>query len=160
MDGDAEFTRVPAQDFEEGFDQLLREAWHSYQEYMFSSPTNLSAHQLYFLRFLAQRQSCTPSDVAREFGITLAAVTGFIDRLQKQGLVFRRHSETDRRLVLLYLTKKGEESLQEFALVRREKLAKLRQNLGAETVNYLQAGLKTLIEGLNSVNKANDLNKE
>lgn len=155
MNVDPKSTSVARQNFEDGFDHLLREAWRSYQEYMFASPNDLSAHQLYFLSFLAQRQTCTPSEVAKEFGITLAAVTGFIDRLQKLGLVGRRHSETDRRLVLLYLTPEGEASLQKFARLRREKLVKLRKALGAETVNHLQSELITLIESLSSLSGSN-----
>lgn len=44
-------------------------------------------------------------------GVTKAAITGTVDRLEKRGLVQRRPNEFDRRGVVVALTQKGESLL-------------------------------------------------
>jgi len=49
----------------------------------------------------------TPAALASFIGIDGAAITRHLDRIQKQGLILREHSTTDRRSVNLKLTRKG-----------------------------------------------------
>ena len=49
----------------------------------------------------------TPATLASFIGIDGAAITRHLDRIEKQGLVVREHSTTDRRSVNLKLTRKG-----------------------------------------------------
>jgi len=53
----------------------------------------------------------TISDLAAVLGVSLSAVTSLVDRLVNDELVERRHSEEDRRLVLVRLTPRGEQVL-------------------------------------------------
>ncbi len=50
---------------------------------------------------------CTPSRLANELGITRAATTALIDRLEGAGHVERYRSDTDRRQVLVSMTDKA-----------------------------------------------------
>ena len=79
-------------------------------------------HQMMFLKYLERRVTCTPSDIAQQFGITLGAVTGFVDRLHKLGLITRTRSEEDRRVVIIQLTAEGSESLNTFEEQRTNKI--------------------------------------
>ncbi|WP_105131568.1 MarR family transcriptional regulator, partial [Streptococcus suis] len=49
----------------------------------------------------------TPSDVARTLMVTLGTVTTSLNNLERKGYVERIRSTKDRRVVHLYLTKKG-----------------------------------------------------
>ena len=49
----------------------------------------------------------TPASLASFIGIDAAAITRHLDRLEKQGLLVRERSTTDRRVVNLKLTRKG-----------------------------------------------------
>lgn len=49
----------------------------------------------------------TPAALASFVGIDGAAITRHLDRLEKQGLIEREPSPTDRRSVILTLTRKG-----------------------------------------------------
>ena len=49
----------------------------------------------------------TPASLASFIGIDRAAITRHLDRLEKQGLLVRETSTTDRRFVNLKLTRKG-----------------------------------------------------
>ncbi len=130
---------------------LLRLVWQKYQEYLLPENSELSAHQVYFLMFLARRGTCTPSEISQEFGITLGAVTGFVDRLYKLGLISRSRSEEDRRLVLIELNGKGNELLQEFARKREEKHFRLLEKMGSTETAELKRSLRRLKSALAEV---------
>lgn len=53
------------------------------------------------------------SHLAKKLGYTPGAMTGIADKLTKEGYAKREYDTTDRRVILLALTNKGEELLQE-----------------------------------------------
>ncbi len=60
----------------------------------------------------------TVSDVAREFGVSLSAVTASADRMNRIDLLRRFRDEADRRVVWLDLTPAGREAVGAFLEVR------------------------------------------
>jgi DNA-binding MarR family transcriptional regulator len=65
------------------------------------------------LLYLRDGIASTASDIAREFSHDSGALTRVIDQLQRRGLVSRRRSTSDRRVVDLTLTKKGGQTIEE-----------------------------------------------
>ncbi|MEN6350342.1 MAG: MarR family transcriptional regulator [Syntrophomonas sp.] len=128
-------------------DLIFRKVWKKYQYFLMPKESELSMHQMLFLKYLEGRETCTPSDIAKQFGITLGAVTGFIDRLYKLGLITRTHSEKDRRLVLIQLSPKGIEPLNAFEKEREKKFTRIFEKLDGLQV----AELKKALEQLNIV---------
>lgn len=126
---------------------LFRRVWKKYQNFLMFTSSELSMQQMMFLKLLEQKGTCTPSDIAQKFEITLGAVTSFVDRLHKLGLVKRTRSEEDRRVVLIQLSPQGEEALLTFARERKKKLSCLMQRLDPSHLNKLN----TALEQLNSV---------
>ena len=125
-------------------DQLFRVVWKKYQSFLMPKENELSMHQMMFLKYLERRVTCTPSDIAQQFGITLGAVTGFVDRLHKLGLITRTHSEEDRRVVIIQLSHKGIEPLNAFEEERKRKFARLFQKLDLPQVAELNKALEQL----------------
>ena len=68
---------------------------------------NLTMRQLKVLLTLARRGPLAGHALTAEMGVSLATVTGIVDRLAAQGLVSRREDPTDRRVRLLELTAEG-----------------------------------------------------
>lgn len=68
---------------------------------------NLTMRQLKVLLTLARRGPLPGHVLTAEMGVSLATVTGIVDRLAAQGLVSRREDPTDRRVRLLELTAEG-----------------------------------------------------
>ncbi len=60
----------------------------------------------------------TVTDVAREFGVSLSAVTASADRMSRLGILRRSRDEADRRVVWLDLTPAGQEAVDVFLEVR------------------------------------------
>jgi DNA-binding MarR family transcriptional regulator len=65
------------------------------------------------LLYLRDGIASTASDIAREFRHDSGALTRVIDQLQRRGLVTRRRSTSDRRVVDLALTAKGGRTIEE-----------------------------------------------
>ncbi len=55
----------------------------------------------YVIRASAQNSTVTPTDIARYLGITTAATTALIDRLEESGHLTRSRHPTDRRSVII-----------------------------------------------------------
>lgn len=119
---------------------LFRKVWHQYRAYLWPASSLLSPQQMFFLSFLERRIIMTPSEIADHFEITLGAVTGFVDRLYKLGLITRTRSETDRRQVLIQLAPQGATLIQEFKQQHRQKhLAVLKRFTALELAELNQA---------------------
>lgn len=113
----------------EELESKLRDVWLNYHHIIIPADSDLSGLQLFLLKFIQKRRTCTPSEIARHFCITLGAVTGLVDRLYKLGLVYRARCEEDRRVVLIRLTPKSTEILRKFDLYRKDKFLLMLENL-------------------------------
>ncbi|RMF84484.1 MAG: YHS domain-containing protein [Nitrospinota bacterium] len=76
----------------------------------FYAPTSseLTDVEWFALRTLGRQGESMMRALAEECAVALSTMTGVVDRLVKKGLVQRRHSEEDRRVVLVSLTRQGE----------------------------------------------------
>jgi len=63
----------------------------------------------YILRALYQQDGVQASKLARAVGRPATSFTPNLDKLQAKGLIERRHDNSDRRAILVYLTTKGQE---------------------------------------------------
>lgn len=63
------------------------------------------------LHAIAKREIETPGGIAAHTGLTSGSVTSLLDRFESAGLVRRERSASDRRVVLVRLTRKGRSSL-------------------------------------------------
>lgn len=133
--------------------QLIRKIWHDYEEYLMPYASQISPHQLYFLNYLQRKKTVTPSEIAEQFGITLGAVTGFVDRLYKLGLIKRTRSEEDRRLVIIELTTEGQRKLQEFYTHREERHAEIIKRMSEREIQELNQALGKFAKILHGLTK-------
>ncbi|WP_347906815.1 MarR family transcriptional regulator [Enterococcus cecorum] len=68
---------------------------------------DLSITEMHTIEAISMYKKKTTSEVAKELSITVGTLTIAINKLVKKGYVERIHSEDDRRVVKLGLTKKG-----------------------------------------------------
>lgn len=71
------------------------------------APT-LTESQLHVLEFIMNHDQVKPSDLIDYVATTPAAITTLMDRMEKNGLIVRERDTSDRRIVWLRLTPKGE----------------------------------------------------
>jgi DNA-binding MarR family transcriptional regulator len=67
----------------------------------------LTGSQLIVLKMLGPKGRVSLSELSERIRAKNSTVTGIIDRMERDGLVLRRRSEEDRRVVLIELTAKG-----------------------------------------------------
>lgn len=101
--------------------------------------------QFYALLSLEKHgQACPMSELAQVTGQALATTTGIIDRLVKMGLVKRGRKGADRRVVMVNLTRRGEQLLEEVRARRRHTFYKALEKFDEEEVDQLLRFLQTL----------------
>lgn len=68
---------------------------------------DISIKEMHTIDVIGDKKDATPSDVARTLMVTLGTVTTSLNNLERKGYIERIRSTKDRRVVHLYLTKKG-----------------------------------------------------
>jgi DNA-binding MarR family transcriptional regulator len=74
-------------------------------------PGDFSAMQIRALFQLAKEPETTAGCLAKHADVSPATMTAMLDHLEKDGMVVRRRSDTDRRQVIVSLTEQGQELL-------------------------------------------------
>lgn len=99
----------------------------------------ITGSQFFVMKSIYERGRATVSTVAEDIGVSLSAITAFVDKLAKAGYVTRNRDGDDRRLVWLEVTARGEEVLRNCLAGRRqlmkEYMAKLSESDLGQLVN-------------------------
>lgn len=94
-----------------------------------------------------------PTEIAKMFSIVLPTLSSAMERLEKRGLLLRNFSETDRRRVVLDLTKEGKGLVQQVNQYRMQYIGRVLKNMDSKTKEQLQSSLSAFI-GACSANQA------
>lgn len=76
---------------------------------------SITSRQLEVLTFLARREHWLVGEVASELGVSSAAATKAIARLERKGLVTRSVDIMDRRCVNVRVTRAGSDAVRQIA---------------------------------------------
>ncbi len=82
--------------------------------------------------------------LAEALDISVASVTGVVDRMEARGLVARRRDDTDRRVILVEPAEGGRQLFAEIDARRRKALGKLLGTLSDKDLRGLLGGHKAL----------------
>ncbi|MBU1147972.1 MAG: MarR family winged helix-turn-helix transcriptional regulator [Candidatus Omnitrophica bacterium] len=93
---------------------------------------NISSAQIIILITIQAHGQCKTKIVAKERGISPPTATGLIDRLVRSGYVKRSPDPEDRRVVMVSLTKKGENMVKTHMDAIRDVWKKILVRLTAE----------------------------
>lgn len=85
------------------------------------------------------------SSIAAKLKVTVGSLTTSMNGLVKKGYVVRKRSESDRRVVYIYLTEKGEKAYEHHAEFHRKMIDAALESLSEEEVNILSQALHKLI---------------
>lgn len=107
--------------------------------------TGLTGSQLWAVKIVAESAPIKVSDLARFMYLHPATVVGIVDRLESRGLVQRKRSTTDRRVVEIALTAEGEEKVRQSPEVAQGLLIKGLETLDAKKLNTVAGGLEQLV---------------
>ena len=82
------------------------------------------------------------SQVAATLGVSAAAATGMVGRMEERGLVRRERDANDRRVVLVALTPQGRAALADIGQRGRVSLARVLSRLEEGELTQLRNGLR------------------
>ncbi len=101
--------------------------------------------QFYALLPLEKRgRACSMNELAQATQRARATMTGIIDRLVRMGLVERRRKGSDRRVVMVGLTRRGEQLLEEVRARRRRGFYKALEKFDDGEIDQLLRFLEAL----------------
>lgn len=105
---------------------------------------SLSLVQLIVLTILEADGTLPMHRLAEALDVSDASATGIIDRIERRGLVERRHGTEDRRVVLVNLTDRGAAIFHDLQQRRRARLATLVDQLADDELAGLLTGLRAM----------------
>jgi DNA-binding MarR family transcriptional regulator len=101
--------------------QRFSAAWESFfrttrrlraRAHRFSGEAGMSLPQYHLLEGLRDVPELSVGELAETAGVAPPTATRMLDCLARDGFIVRRHSETDRRSVLVRLTPEGEDAVE------------------------------------------------
>ncbi|NHN32435.1 MarR family winged helix-turn-helix transcriptional regulator [Paenibacillus agricola] len=95
----------------------------------------LTGQQFIMLHFISKKGPCKVTDLAARMEVKPSAITVMIDRLIAQEVVRRRHDDKDRRVVLIDITDRGHDVLQQLQQLRRQIIGNYLNELDAEKLD-------------------------
>lgn len=100
-------------------------------------PHRLTRSQFCFLKLIAAKADLQVGELARALGVSPAASSKNLDRLERLGLVFRESSEHDRRVILLRATAEGEGLVRTYERLKAAHIEPVIEALGKEKTEQL-----------------------
>ena len=97
----------------------------------------LTRSQFCFLKLITANTDLQVGELARCLGVSPAASSKNLDRLERLGLVYREASDQDRRAILLKATLEGEELVSDYERLKAAQLAPVIDSLGREKTEQL-----------------------
>ena len=105
---------------------------------------SLSLVHLHVLTVLEAHGPMPMSKLADALDVSVASLTGIIDRMEDRGLVGRRREPGDRRVVLVHTTDAGAAVFTEMAVERRKDLEPLLDRMTDDELESFLVGLRAL----------------
>lgn len=112
------------------------------------SPYSLTRSQFCFLKLIAGNSELKVGELARCLGVSPAASSKNLDRLEESGLVVRETSPEDRRATLLSVSPEGRRLVEDFERLKASQLAPVIEELGEERTEVFCDLLREVCLGL------------
>lgn len=107
--------------------------------------SHLTLSQLRIIMLLARHGSVSGGELARMLGVSLATMSGMVDRLVVQDLVTRTEDQHDRRIRRIGLTKAGTTLIGSILNAGEEKMRALLSRLSAEELELVTQATLLLV---------------
>jgi DNA-binding MarR family transcriptional regulator len=106
----------------------------------------ISMTQLHVMNMLEQHGEMAMSRLAEMLDVSDSNATGLIDRMEERGYVERIRVPSDRRVVLVRITDRGREVMEEVETLREEMLGRMLGRLDEAQLMRVAAGMADLRE--------------
>ena len=104
----------------------------------------LSLVHLNVMMILGADGALPMNQLADALDVSQASTTGIVDRMEQRGLVTRERDPEDRRVTRIQLTDRGRSAIERLGAERRDKLAKLLDDLTDEELEAFLIGSRAM----------------
>jgi DNA-binding MarR family transcriptional regulator len=108
----------------------------------------ISMTQLHVMNMLERHGEMAMSRLAEMLDVSDSKATGLIDRIEERGFVERIRVPSDRRVVLVRLTDRGREVMEEVEMLREEMLEQMLGRLDEPNLMRVAAAMSDLREAI------------
>jgi|GEM_PF-182957 DNA-binding MarR family transcriptional regulator len=125
---------------------LLHGVTRNLRRYIFSeiAGCGLTVPQLFLVQELQNHPGLTLTELSERLGLSKSTVSGMVERLLRQEVIIRRRSESDRRVVHLYLSPALLEQTSRLTVMKENHLARLLGRLETSEIDDIVAALEKL----------------
>jgi DNA-binding MarR family transcriptional regulator len=116
----------------------------------FNEAGNITMSQFIALSFIEKNAKVQMKDIASYFSIEMPTATSLVNKLSRQSLVKRITDKSDRRIVHVSLSKKGEELLFQARKIKEENTKKMLSYLSEEQKKLMRDILEIIVSKQNS----------
>ena len=120
----------------------------------------LSKQEIFALLLMDRHGEIIMSQIAEYVNISMSTATGIIDRLVKNGYCTRRRSESDRRVVMIAMTKKAENIIIEVKKIGQDYFDRVFNALTPEEQQFLFSIITKIFKVLSDETAAGIKNKQ
>jgi len=120
------------------------------------SPSGLTGPQFGVLRRLNIHGELCLSEISEKLNVTEGNITGIIDRLEREGYVYRERDKDDRRVIHIKLAPEGERIYNEVYPGYRQRIDQLMGCLTEEEQKQLSYLLDKLRRGIEEIGNSGD----
>ncbi len=110
--------------------------------------SDVTIKEMHTIDVIGEKKDATPTDVARTLMVTLGTVTTSLNNLERKGYIERVRSTKDRRVVHLYLTKKGRLVYRLHQRFHRAMVRQITEGMDEEEYKVMKKGLLNLYQFL------------
>ncbi len=103
------------------------------------------------ISLLHETDGLTVGTISQRRGLDAPTITGIVRRLEQSGLVERRHSHEDRRVVEVYLTPEGQDIISSLMQVSKDFQEVMTQGFSAEERQDILVKLQQIIANVSTV---------
>ncbi|MCX8129660.1 MAG: MarR family transcriptional regulator [Clostridia bacterium] len=125
-----------------------------YPEEWIDFDMSFSKTELFAMLLIHRQGEIIMSQVADYINVPMSTATGIVERLVKNGYILRERSETDRRIVTIKLTPKGEELITRFKDTVMQYINEINSSLTGEEKQLLLKVFAKFVKVLESKNAA------
>ena len=105
---------------------------------------NITIPQFEIIACLNRKNGLTLSEIADRLLVTSGNITGIVDRLEREEIVFREREVKDRRVIRAKLTPKGAKIYKKIIPIYKKKVSEILQILTKDEMRSLQHFLKKI----------------
>ena len=126
--------------------KLFQEVMHLFRQNMSKvfEDTGMTAPQNMVIGILSKEKTLKISELSTKLSLSNSTVSGIIDRLEKQGMVERKRSEQDKRVVYVSISSDFKEMHQNFHKRLEENIANIMNKGTPEELDKIFVGLDSL----------------